>query len=98
MVGALLSDTVKNPKLNVNSTSPVLSTRSYPTIDPSSRLAPALQSMLSKHVPKRQFRIGKNGLAFVQGEVPTKMEDPELFTLPCRLGNSKPLDTLADLG
>ncbi|GJY91531.1 hypothetical protein Tco_0506727 [Tanacetum coccineum] len=34
MVGALPSDTVKNPKLNVNSTSLVLSTRSYPTIDP----------------------------------------------------------------
>ncbi|GKC65611.1 hypothetical protein Tco_1098209 [Tanacetum coccineum] len=32
--GALLSDTVKNPKLNVNSTSPVLSACSYPTEDP----------------------------------------------------------------
>ncbi|GKD69489.1 hypothetical protein Tco_1323579 [Tanacetum coccineum] len=31
IVGALPSDTVKNPKL---STSPVLSARSYPTIDP----------------------------------------------------------------
>nr|GEU52315.1 hypothetical protein [Tanacetum cinerariifolium] len=26
------------------------------------------------------------------------MEDPELFTQPCRLGNSKSFDTLADLG
>ncbi|GJV69707.1 MAK10-like protein [Tanacetum coccineum] len=26
------------------------------------------------------------------------MEDPELFTLPYRLGDSKPFDTLADLG
>ncbi|GJY36421.1 MAK10-like protein [Tanacetum coccineum] len=26
------------------------------------------------------------------------MEDPGLITLPCRLGNSKPFDTLADLG
>ncbi|GKC33895.1 retrotransposon protein, putative, ty3-gypsy subclass [Tanacetum coccineum] len=26
------------------------------------------------------------------------MEDPRLFTLPCRLGNSKPFDALADLG
>nr|GEY42214.1 hypothetical protein [Tanacetum cinerariifolium] len=26
------------------------------------------------------------------------MEDPKLFTLPCRLGDSKPFDTLADLG
>nr|GEV46792.1 MAK10-like protein [Tanacetum cinerariifolium] len=31
---ALPSDTVKKPKLNVNSTSPVLSARSYPTEDP----------------------------------------------------------------
>ncbi|GJX11388.1 hypothetical protein Tco_0201247 [Tanacetum coccineum] len=30
MAGALPSDTIKNPKLNVNSTSPVLSARSYP--------------------------------------------------------------------
>ncbi|GJT58725.1 hypothetical protein Tco_1002258 [Tanacetum coccineum] len=34
ITGALPSDTVKNLKLNVNSTSPVLSTRSYPTEDP----------------------------------------------------------------
>ncbi|GJW09657.1 hypothetical protein Tco_1575484 [Tanacetum coccineum] len=34
MVGALPSDIVKNPKLNVNSTSPVLSARSCPTEDP----------------------------------------------------------------
>ncbi|GJR14352.1 hypothetical protein Tco_0797004 [Tanacetum coccineum] len=34
MAGALLSDTVKNPKLNVNSTSLVLSARSCPTEDP----------------------------------------------------------------
>ncbi|GJW29135.1 hypothetical protein Tco_0046010 [Tanacetum coccineum] len=34
ITGALPSDTVKNPKLNVNSTSPVLCARSYPTVDP----------------------------------------------------------------
>ncbi|GJS05804.1 hypothetical protein Tco_0322312 [Tanacetum coccineum] len=34
MTGALLSDTVKNPKLNVNTTTSVLSARSYPTEDP----------------------------------------------------------------
>ncbi|GJT82118.1 hypothetical protein Tco_1056460 [Tanacetum coccineum] len=34
MAGALPSNTVKNPKLNVNSTSPVSSARSYPTVDP----------------------------------------------------------------
>ncbi|GJT59889.1 retrovirus-related pol polyprotein from transposon TNT 1-94 [Tanacetum coccineum] len=37
MAGGLPSDTIKNPKLNVNSTSPVSSARSYPTdnFDPS---------------------------------------------------------------
>ncbi|GKC66378.1 hypothetical protein Tco_1098976 [Tanacetum coccineum] len=34
ITGALPSDTVKNLKLNVNSTSPVLSARSYPAEDP----------------------------------------------------------------
>ncbi|GKA68900.1 MAK10-like protein, partial [Tanacetum coccineum] len=44
------------------------------------------------------LELGKNGSAFVQGETPVKIEDPGLFTLPCRLGDSKPFDTLADLG
>ncbi|GJU43797.1 hypothetical protein Tco_1201063 [Tanacetum coccineum] len=47
---------------------------------------------------EESLELGKNGSAFVQGEVPAKMEDPGLFTLPCRLGDSKPFDTLADLG
>ncbi|GKE11176.1 hypothetical protein Tco_1414727 [Tanacetum coccineum] len=34
IAGALPSDTIKNPKLNVNSTFTVLSARSYPTKDP----------------------------------------------------------------
>ncbi|GJY86133.1 hypothetical protein Tco_0500159 [Tanacetum coccineum] len=34
MMGELPSDTVKNQKLNVNSTSPVLFARSYPAQDP----------------------------------------------------------------
>nr|GEU33830.1 ribosomal protein [Tanacetum cinerariifolium] len=46
----------------------------------------------------QSLELGKNRLAFVQGEVPAKMEDPGLLTLPCRLGDSKPFDTLADLG
>ncbi|GJS82846.1 MAK10-like protein [Tanacetum coccineum] len=33
MAGTLPSDTVKNPKLNINSTTSVLSARSYPTVD-----------------------------------------------------------------
>ncbi|GJV95604.1 MAK10-like protein [Tanacetum coccineum] len=44
------------------------------------------------------LELGKNGSSFVQGKVSTKIEDPGLFTLPCRLGDSKPFDTLADLG
>ncbi|GJV59634.1 retrotransposon protein, putative, ty3-gypsy subclass [Tanacetum coccineum] len=44
------------------------------------------------------LRTRQKGSAFVQGEVLAKIEDPELFTLPCRLGDSKPFDTLADLG
>ncbi|GJZ41828.1 hypothetical protein Tco_0588714 [Tanacetum coccineum] len=44
------------------------------------------------------LELGKNRSAFVQGEVSAKKEDPRLFTLPCRLRDSKPFDTLADLG
>nr|GEV55280.1 hypothetical protein [Tanacetum cinerariifolium] len=40
----------------------------------------------------------ENASAFVHGAVSTKIEDPGLFTLPCRLGDSRPFDTLADLG
>nr|GEZ47431.1 hypothetical protein [Tanacetum cinerariifolium] len=40
MTGALPSDTVKNPKLNVDSTSLVLSARSYPIEDPQSSSNP----------------------------------------------------------
>ncbi|GJV33652.1 MAK10-like protein, partial [Tanacetum coccineum] len=58
--------------------------------------APIYNIILDKYV--ESLELGKNGLAFVQGEVPAKMEDPGLFTLPCRLGGSKPFDTLADLG
>ncbi|GJV16945.1 MAK10-like protein [Tanacetum coccineum] len=82
---ALPSYTVKNPKLD---TSPVLSAFLAH--------APIYNAILDKYV--ESLELGKNGSAFVQGEVPAKMEDPGLFTLPCRLGDSKPLDTLADLG
>ncbi|GJY41395.1 MAK10-like protein [Tanacetum coccineum] len=53
-------------------------------------------AMLDKYV--ESLELGKNGSAFVQGEVSAKIEDPGLFTLPCRLGDSKPFDTLDDLG
>ncbi|GJR35030.1 hypothetical protein Tco_1210714 [Tanacetum coccineum] len=53
-------------------------------------------AILDKYV--ESLELSKNGSTFVQGEVPAKMEDPGLFTLPCRLGDSKPFDTLADIG
>ncbi|GKE53245.1 reverse transcriptase [Tanacetum coccineum] len=53
-------------------------------------------AILDKYV--EGLELGKNGSAFVQGEIPVKMEDLGLFTLPCRLGDSKCFDTLADLG
>ncbi|GJU14633.1 MAK10-like protein [Tanacetum coccineum] len=43
------------------------------------------------------LELGKNGYAFVQGKMPTKIEDHVLFTLPYRLGDSKLFNTLADL-
>ncbi|GKC82506.1 MAK10-like protein [Tanacetum coccineum] len=53
-------------------------------------------AILDKYV--ESLELGKNGSAFIQGEMPKKIEDPRLFTLPCKLGNSEPFDTLADLG
>ncbi|GJX16499.1 MAK10-like protein [Tanacetum coccineum] len=58
--------------------------------------APIYNAILDKYV--ESLELGKNVSAFVQCEVHVKMEDPGLFTLPCRLGDSKPFDTLADLG
>ncbi|GJS63470.1 MAK10-like protein [Tanacetum coccineum] len=58
--------------------------------------APIYNAILDKYV--ESLELGKNGLVFVQREVPAKMKDPRLFTLPCRLGDSKPFDTLADIG
>ncbi|GJS66372.1 hypothetical protein Tco_0680936 [Tanacetum coccineum] len=57
---------------------------------------PIYNAILDKYV--ESLELGKNKAAFVQGEVPAKMEDHRLFTMPCRLGDSKPFDTLADLG
>ncbi|GJT25908.1 hypothetical protein Tco_0895845 [Tanacetum coccineum] len=154
MEGALPIDTVKNPKLNVNTTTSVLSARSYPTEDPQCSSHPSTSinavktcskearhsqlqtrmgigteqieepkltledefqdlhlnlpvlkvlahaliynAMLDKYV--ESLVLGKNRSAFIQGNVSAKMEDVGLFTLPCRLGDSKPFDTLADLG
>ncbi|GKC95986.1 hypothetical protein Tco_1161428 [Tanacetum coccineum] len=53
ITGALPSDTVKNLKLNINTSSPVLSACSYPTGDPQCSSHPLIRSMMSKRVPKR---------------------------------------------
>ncbi|GJU79921.1 hypothetical protein Tco_1282286 [Tanacetum coccineum] len=157
MTRALPSNTVKNPKLNVNLTPPVLSARSYPTEDPHCSSHPLnsindikMCSKETNHYQKDQLQtvieigtqqleepeqtledefkdlhlnlpvlevlahalmynaildkyvesleLGKNGSAFIQGKMLEKMKDPGLFTLPCRLGDSKPFDTLTDLG
>nr|GEZ18972.1 hypothetical protein [Tanacetum cinerariifolium] len=157
ITGALPSDTVKNLKLNVNSTSPVFSAHSYPTGDPQCSShplisinaiktcsketnhsqkdqlqtvteiitrqtkepkqtledefkdlhlnlpvlkvlahAPMYNAILDKYV--ESLELGKNGSAFIRGKMPKRMENPGLFTLPCRLEDSKPFDTLAQLG
>ncbi|GJW23091.1 hypothetical protein Tco_0033713 [Tanacetum coccineum] len=46
MAGALPSDTVKNPKMDINPTTLVLSANAH--------LTPPLQLMSSKHIPRRQ--------------------------------------------
>ncbi|GJU23863.1 retrovirus-related pol polyprotein from transposon TNT 1-94 [Tanacetum coccineum] len=109
ITGTLPSDTIKNPKLNVNSTSPVSSAQPEKTLEDKFKdlhlnlpvlevlaHAPIYNAILEKDM--ESLELGKNGSAFDQGEMPKKIEDPRLFTLPCRLRNSKPFDTLADLG
>ncbi|GJX60104.1 hypothetical protein Tco_0291494 [Tanacetum coccineum] len=50
--------------------------------------APIYNTILDKYV--ESLELGKNRSAFVQGEILAKIEDPGLFTLPYRLGDSKP--------
>nr|GEU81016.1 hypothetical protein [Tanacetum cinerariifolium] len=65
--------------------------KSFMTMSISSQDEPSVNRPVS-------LEIGKNGSAFIQSEMPKRMEDPGLFTLPCRLGDSKPFDTFTDLG
>ncbi|GJV48858.1 hypothetical protein Tco_1439070 [Tanacetum coccineum] len=58
--------------------------------------APIYNAILDKYAESLQ--MGKNGSTFIQGEMPERIKDPRLFTLPYRVGDSKPFDTLADLG
>ncbi|GJY05949.1 RNA-directed DNA polymerase, eukaryota, reverse transcriptase zinc-binding domain protein [Tanacetum coccineum] len=155
MTGALPSDTVKNPKLNVNPTSLVSFAHSYPMEDPqiSSRTlnsinviktcskqtndfqkdqlkyktltvnkigtpkpkepkqtledefkdlllnlsvfevlahAPIYNAIVDKYI--ESLELGKKGSSFIQVEMLKKIKDLGLFTLPCRLGDSKLVD------
>ncbi|GJW69106.1 MAK10-like protein [Tanacetum coccineum] len=58
--------------------------------------APMYNAILDKYV--KSLKLGKNGSAFIQIKMPKKIKDPRLLILPSRLGDSKPFDTLADLG
>ncbi|GJU47263.1 reverse transcriptase [Tanacetum coccineum] len=58
--------------------------------------APIYNAILDKYV--ESLELGKNRSTFIQGEMPKKIKDPGLFTLPCILENSNPFDTLANLG
>ena len=137
-MGALPSDTVKNPKLNVNSISLVTSPSSCPqyyTVNAMStcfkqtqifqknqlNVMPNINSINSivqtlptqdlgeefkeLHLERpviekyeEKLKLGKNGTAFVQNKLPKKLDDPGIFVLPCKIGNSEAFDTLADLG
>nr|GEV63031.1 hypothetical protein [Tanacetum cinerariifolium] len=49
---------------------------------------PMYNAILDKNV--ESLKLGKNGSAYVQNEFPNNLEDPGVFSLPCRLGDSKP--------
>ncbi|GKA17511.1 MAK10-like protein [Tanacetum coccineum] len=53
-------------------------------------------ALLDKYIVS--LELGENRSEYIQSIAPEKMKDPGLFILPCRLGDSKPFDTLADLG
>ncbi|GKE97819.1 hypothetical protein Tco_0021170 [Tanacetum coccineum] len=90
MMGALLSDTVKNPKLNVNSTSLVLSTHSYPLEDPQCsshihksinaiKLCPKQTNEFQKDQPQvKKLAISKNDAPLNKGiKSPSKLLSPK---------------------
>ncbi|GKE17668.1 MAK10-like protein [Tanacetum coccineum] len=57
---------------------------------------PMYDALLDKYIVS--LELGKNGFEYIQSVALEKMKDPRLFILPCRLGDSKPFGTLADLG
>ncbi|GJV00327.1 DNA-directed DNA polymerase [Tanacetum coccineum] len=120
IAGALPSDAVKNSKL---STTPVLSARSYPTINPQCSSHP-FTSINAIKAHFKEATISQTSLRQPEIEIePQQLEEPELsledefhdlhLNLPVfevlahapiynaildKLGDSKPFDTLADLG
>ncbi|GJS48656.1 MAK10-like protein [Tanacetum coccineum] len=111
IVGTLPSDMVKNPKLG---THPVSSTHSNPIVDPQCSPHPSTSinaikahfndAIVEQQQPKEpeptlegEFKDLHLNLTILERNT-LKDGRPGLFTLPCRLGDSKPFDTLADLG
>ncbi|GJW98417.1 hypothetical protein Tco_0180225 [Tanacetum coccineum] len=121
IVGALPSDMVKTPKMNVNFAYLVLSARSYPTKDPQCSShpynstntknledefkdlhlnlpvlevlahAPMYNAILDKYM--ESLELGKNGSAFIQGEMPKKIECGPIFATLADLGACKDPET-----
>ncbi|GJU43042.1 MAK10-like protein [Tanacetum coccineum] len=109
MTGTLPSDMVKNPELNVKSTSLVLSTRSYPMKDPqflphSLNLINAIKPCArpTRNLPKDQLqminKIGTSKPREPEKSLKDEFKDLHLNLPVLNLGDSKPFDTLADLG
>ncbi|GKC47978.1 MAK10-like protein, partial [Tanacetum coccineum] len=57
---------------------------------------PIYDALLDKYIVS--LELGKNRSEYIQSIAPEKMKDPGLFILPCRLGDSKHFETLANLG
>ncbi|GKD98209.1 MAK10-like protein [Tanacetum coccineum] len=74
---ALLSDTVNNPKLNVNTTALVLSARSYPTIDPQCSSHPSTSINTVKTCSKEAIYSYKSLLQTEMGIGTEQTEEPE---------------------
>ncbi|GJV23394.1 MAK10-like protein [Tanacetum coccineum] len=85
MTGALPSDTVKNPKLNVNSTSLVLSARSYPMEDPQSLSCPLNSINATKTCSKQISNFQKDQLqTVIKTGTPTPKEPEKDLEDECK--------------
>jgi hypothetical protein len=66
-----------------------------PVIDVLAR-TPYYNALLEKY--EKKLKLGVKVTAFVQNKLPKKLDDPDIFVLPSKIGNSEAFDTLADLG